>query len=249
MNKINHPYGNIKIKFSKFLKFLLSKIIRSIVNIFFKLKEDDDVIISSAVFCPWKKDKEFDAFFNLIKDKTLLDHARAYTLWYNSYNQSNLSGDILDLGCLLGGSGFLMAKKNNKGKVYMFDTFEGFQKSEGIYNSNIFKFSKIEDVKNSINKLNLKNTFVFKCNFPNKIPVKIKKIKLCHIDVNIFSATEKCFNYINKYIVKNGIVIFDDYGIWGADSIKKFINKIYPEYKRYYHFIFNYMGQCILIKK
>lgn len=247
--KINHPYGNFRARLFKFLKFFLSKIIRIIISFFFKLDYFDDVIISSAVFCPWKKDNQFNYFFGLIKNLTLLDHARAYTLWYTSANQSNLKGDILDLGCLLGGSGFLMSKNNDKGRVLMFDTFEGFKNSEGLYNSNIFKFSDKNYVSKLIKKLKLKNTYVFKCNFPDNIPVRINKIKLCHIDVNIFKETENCFQFVNKLLIKNGIIIFDDYGIWGANGIKKFIQKIYPKYNKSYHFIFNYMGQCILIKK
>ena len=50
-------------------------------------------------------------------------------------------------------------------------------------------------------------------------------------------------------LIKGGVVVFDDFGIWGADGIKKFIYEIYPRYKNNYFFIKNYMGQCILIKK
>ena len=45
------------------------------------------------------------------------------------------------------------------------------------------------------------------------------------------------------------MVIFDDFGIWGVDGIKKYIYKIYPQFKKKYYFLFNYMGQCILTKK
>ncbi len=48
---------------------------------------------------------------------------------------------------------------------------------------------------------------------------------------------------------KNGIIIFDDYGIFGTDSIKKFIKEIKKNYSKKYIFLYNFMGQCILIKK
>jgi hypothetical protein len=50
-------------------------------------------------------------------------------------------------------------------------------------------------------------------------------------------------------MAKGGIIIFDDYGIYGNNNIKKFIFKISPKFNNSYHFFYNFMGQCILIKK
>ena len=40
---------------------------------------------------------------------------------------------ILDLGCLKGGAGFLMARINKKGTVYCYDTFSGFLNYDKFY--------------------------------------------------------------------------------------------------------------------
>ena len=112
-----------------------------------------------------------------------------------------------------------------------------------------FFYDDIRFVKKNIKRLNLKSTNVFKAFFPNDIKVKIRKIKLCHIDVNTFSDTKNIFYWIEKRMIKGGIIIFDDYGIWGVDGIKKFIYMIEKKYNKRYYFIKNYMGQCILIKK
>ena len=61
--------------------------------------------------------------------------------------------------------------------------------------------------------------------------------------------TKTIFNFVHKKTQKGGIIIFDDFGIWGVDGIKKFIYQIEKDYNSNYHFIKNYMGQCILIKK
>ena len=82
-----------------------------------------------------------------------------------------------------------------------------------------------------------------------KIYTKIHKIKLCHIDVNTYEDTKKIFNYIKNKVIKGGVVIFDDFGIWGVNGIKKFIYEIEFKYSKNFYFIKNYMGQCILIKK
>ena len=61
--------------------------------------------------------------------------------------------------------------------------------------------------------------------------------------------TQKKFSIFKKKIIKGGIVIFDDFGIWGVDGIKKFIYEIEKKNSREFYFIKNYMGQCILIKR
>ena len=50
-------------------------------------------------------------------------------------------------------------------------------------------------------------------------------------------------------MIKGGVIIFDDYGIYGVDSIKKFINQISKKNKKDFSFVYNFMGQCIVIKK
>ena len=118
----------------------------------------------------------------------------------------------------------------------------------GFIKKDVFNYSDIDLVKRNIKKFKLKNTYVFKAYFPKNIKVKIRKIKLCHIDVNTYYDTKVIFTLVNKKIIKGGIVIFDDFGIWGVDGIKKFIYNIEKKYSKKYHFIKNYMGQCILIK-
>lgn len=138
MKKIKHPYGNTKSFILKFTKKIIQNVIRFFVNIICKLDKDDEIIISSATHAPWKRDNEFLNFYKTIIDYTLLDPPRAYTLWQCSKNIRNLNGLILDVGCLLGGSGFIMSKKNLKGKTYLFDTFSGFKKNDGIHKKKYF---------------------------------------------------------------------------------------------------------------
>tara|TARA_Y100000741_G_scaffold334769_1_gene292206 strand:+ start:359 stop:1108 length:750 start_codon:yes stop_codon:yes gene_type:complete len=249
MNSIKHPYGNIKSSVLKNFKLFLSKLIRFFTNIFCKMKDNEEILISSGVYCPWKDDRQFYTFFKIIKKFTLLDFPRAFTLWKFSKNLSHIKADILDIGCLLGGSGFLLSKANTKGRVLLFDTFDGFKKDDGLHTKNTFFFNDVEFVKKNIKKLKLKNTNVYKSHFPKKLKMKIKKVKICHLDVNTFSETKSCFDYIENKIVKGGAIIFDDYGIWGVDGIKTFVNSIEKKYQKSYHFVYNYMGQCIMIKR
>ena len=232
MKNIKHPYGNFRSSILKSFKNFLQKIIKFFVNFFCKLDNNDEIIISSATHCPWLKDQNFLNFFKKVDNFTLLDHPRAYTLWQCSKNLRKTNGMILDIGCLLGGSGFIMSKINKKSSTHLFDSFEGFSKDDGLHKKDIFYYDDIDFVKKNIIKLNLKKTFVHKCYFPSGIKIKIKKIKLCHIDVNTFNDTKKIFNFVRNKIIKGGIIIFDDFGIWGVDGIKKFIYMIEKKYSK-----------------
>ena len=249
MKNIKHPYGNKKSFILKSIKKLIQNLVRFFVNLVCKLDTHDEIIISSATHAPWKKDSEFLNFFEKIKNYTLLDFPRAYTLWQFSKNLRNEKGLILDIGCLLGGSGFLMSKINLTGSTYLFDSFSGFKKDDGLHKKEVFFYDDIGFVKENIKKLNLKKTNVFKAYFPNNLKVKINNIKLCHIDVNTYADTKVIFNFVHKKIKSKGVIIFDDFGIWGVDGIKRFIYEIEKKHNKDYYFIKNYMGQCILLKK
>ena len=249
MKKIKHPYGNIKSFLLKFLKNLIGKILKFFVNFICRLDNNDEIIISSATHAPWKKDKKFNIFFHKIKHLTLLDSARSYTLWQCSKNLRNINGQILDIGCLMGGAGFIMSKINSKGNTYLFDSFSGFRKNDGLHKKDVFVYDDISLIKKNIKKLKLKRINIFKAYFPKNINIKINRVKLCHIDVNTYYDTKKIFNFLKKKIIKGGIVIFDDFGIWGVNGIKKFIYEIEKKNSREFYFIKNYMGQCILIKR
>ena len=194
MNNIKHPHGNTRSFFLKLVKNNLQKIIKFFTNFFCKMDRFDEIIISSAVHAPWKKDQKFTLFFQKVNNLTLLDSPRAYTLWQCVKNLENVNGSILDIGCLMGGSGFIMSKINKNGKTYLFDTFSGFKKDDGLHKKEVFYYDDVNFVKKTIKKLKLNNTSVHKLYFPKDLKFKIKKIKLCHIDVNTYLDTKKVFS-------------------------------------------------------
>ena len=202
MKKIKHPYGNIKSFLLKFLKNLIGKILKFFVNFICRLDNNDEIIISSATHAPWKKDKKFNIFFHKIKHLTLLDSARSYTLWQCSKNLRNINGQILDIGCLMGGAGFIMSKINSKGNTYLFDSFSGFRKNDGLHKKDVFVYDDISLIKKNIKKLKLKRINIFKAYFPKNINIKINRVKLCHIDVNTYYDTKKIFNFLKKKLSK-----------------------------------------------
>ena len=121
---------------------------------------------------------------------------------------------------------------------------------EEFHKKNHFIYKDIESVKKNIKKLSLSKTKVYKCKFPNDLNPSFKKknFKICHLDVNTYKSTKSSFEFVKNKMIKGGVIIFDDYGIYGVDGIKKFINEIARKNKKDFSFIYNFMGQCILIK-
>lgn len=250
--KTNHPVGNTKIKLIKTCKALISNIILFFLSLILKIKrQDSEIIISTAFYAPWKEDEEFNLFYKRVCHLTLLDTKRLYTLWYFSKSLKDINASILEIGCLEGGAGFTMSKANKTGNTYLFDTFEGFESEERFHKKDHFVFEDISEVKQNVKNFNLKKTHVVKSIFPKNLSrsLRLKKIKLCHIDTNVYKATKESFEFVEKRLIKGGIIVFDDYGIYGVDSVKKFISKISKSKKKSFTFVYNFMGQCILIRK
>ena len=249
--KIKHPHGNLKIAFIKKVASFFSKSILLILKFFLDIDvKCNEIIISRATYAPWKIDNQFIKIYSQLNSLTLLDEKRFFTIYGILQQLKSIDGDILDLGCMRGGVGMMMSKINLKGNTYLIDTFSGFKEEEKYHKKNIFVFTGIAELNENINKFKLKRIIVLKQKFPESKNLKsIKKLKLCHIDVNTHKSTKNSYNYVKKKIVKGGFIIFDDYGIFGVEQVTKFVNEIKLKDKKHFHFISNFMGQCILIKK
>ena len=176
---IKHPIGNKKIYFIKKCSNFLNFIILFILSFILKInRHKDEIIISTSFYAPWNNNLKFSNFYKKISHLTLLDVKRAYTLWYLASDLKNIKGHVLDIGCLQGGAGFLMSAANKVGYTYLFDTFDGFLEEEKYHKKDHFIYRNINTVKKNITNLKLKNTKVFKCNFPENLNSKFKKKKI-----------------------------------------------------------------------
>ena len=249
--KIRHPHGNLKIAFIKAIASFFSRLVLLILKFFLDIDtKTNEIIISRATYAPWKIDNKFLKIYSKLKLLTLLDEKRFFTIYTILQQLKNINADILDLGCMRGGVGMMMSKINLNGNTYLIDTFSGFKEEEKYHKKDIFVFTSISEIEKNIKKLNLKKVYILKQKFPNTSKLKnIKKLKLCHIDVNTYRSTKKSYNYVKKKLIKGGIIIFDDYGIFGVEQVTKFVNEIKLRDRKHFYFISNYMGQCILIKK
>ena len=154
-------------------------------------------------------DNTFVKIYLQLNSLTLLDEKRFFTIYSILQQIKNINGDILDIGCMRGGVGMMMSKINLKGNTYLIDTFSGLHEEEKYSQKRYVCFTGIEELKENIKYFNLKKIKILKQNFPNKEKLKnIKKLKLCHIDVNTYRSTKNSYNYVKKKLVKGEFYYF-----------------------------------------
>ena len=123
------------------------------------------------MYAPWLADTAFFKLYSKLKFLTIVDEARAFTLWYMSQSLKNINGDIYDVGCMKGGAGILMSKanKNSQSKTYFIDTFEGYSKSSGEHKKNkTFVYNKTDELQKNLINYKIKNFKITKLRFPKK---------------------------------------------------------------------------------
>ena len=253
---MKHVAGEQKMYFVKTFERILKGSIFFILKLIFSelSSKSHDLVISRAFDAPWKTDQKFQELYNSVKNNTLNDIQRLHALWSLAQQVKDQEGDFIEVGCWKGGTGAIIssALNNDGSKKILCDTFEGIPKIHGENDPN-YKggehagASKLE-VENLLQELNINNFLVKKGIFSNAVlnDNKIKCIKFAHLDVDTYESTSQIFKIMEGLLVKNSIVVIDDFNIHKAIGIKKFIQEI--NYEKYL-VVNNFVGQAILIKK
>ena len=168
--------------------------------------------------------------------------------------KNNIEGAIVECGVWRGGSIAAMMYRlcdynATAREIYLFDTFAGMTEPTKVdmkYNSqepakvkfdkmqrqehNEWCFAELNEVKKTMkaipypsNKINYVVGDVLKTTGAENIP----KIAVLRIDVDFYEGTKACLESLYSSVVKGGIIILDDYGIWdGAKkATKEFIDE------------------------
>ena len=227
----------------KLIKIFINYFIRKIF-FFLQLKINTPPPSSKNYFLIANTNKKIINMINLCDKFSMTGKARAHSLCKAVEYVSNLKlkGDFVECGVWKGGNLLLLNKLNsyyNLNKlIYGFDTFEGMtQPSKHDYDlnnisakqqlknidkssekKNLWCYSSLEDVKNNIGrhaKINniklikgpVEKTLIKKENLP-------KKISILRLDTDFYESTKKELEVLYPLLVKNGVLIIDDYGHW-----------------------------------
>ncbi len=173
------------------------------------------------------------------------------------YHQiSSLEGDIIECGVLRGGYSIFLSHLFNNKKIWVCDSFEGFQRIEDAIYPNLTcrhditgelmeRFQKannmgmvcgLEEVKNNFKNYGLGNEkrINFVKGFVNKtLPtINIDKIALLRIDVDGYSPTRVVLDNLYDKVVPGGMIIFDDLClVEAAEAIKDWMTEKGLSYK------------------
>lgn len=167
----------------------------------------------------------------------------------------NKPGDIIEMGVFKGASFMRWAKFRNifennfSRKIVGFDIFGEFPEADEIDRTAKERFTEaagvlgisVEDLKNKLERLGLnENISLIKGDITKTIQPYLSenpqtKIALLHIDVDLLEPTKQSIEKFHNYMVKGGVMIFDDYGYFpGANIvIDEFIKQNNLEIKKF----------------
>jgi hypothetical protein len=166
---------------------------------------------------------------------------------YEIYKKiADLPGDILEFGVFKGASliRFLtyrsILENNFSRKIIGFDTFKKFPKQKKTSDIKLVKDFTLDAghpiSKENLNKILVRKKFenfeLIEGNVENTLKKFIKKndntkISLLHLDMDVYKSTKFVLNLLEKRMVKNGIILVDDYGtVEGATTaVDEFLKK------------------------
>tara|TARA_Y100000590_G_scaffold112183_1_gene127906 strand:- start:8493 stop:9128 length:636 start_codon:yes stop_codon:yes gene_type:complete len=187
----------------------------------------------------WKAENVFYQYSNVNRISKLLFH-------YELYKKIiKLEGNIVECGVFKGSSlirflTYVDLFEKKRRHVYGFDVFGKFpstnrkedKKFANKHNQNLGNGIDINKLSTLLSKKNLKNFKLIKGNILNTIEPFLKKkkkfkVSLLHLDLDLYVPTKFCLEKFYPYIVKNGVIILDDYKhVSGATrAVNKFIKK------------------------
>lgn len=216
-------------------------------------------IVPYATYAPWREDEEFISIYEKIKNNTLLDIYRLYSLWISCRETAKCrKGDIAEIGVWRGGSGTLLAYGMNMfpteeaGKVYLCDTFQGVPKAgpeDTCYTGGEHSDTNLETVKELLKNCGAENVEIEIGIFPDDCYEKFdnKMFRLVHIDVDVYESAKGVFNFVWDRMFFGGMVIFDDYGFDTTVGVTKLCKELERQIKDG-RCIFHLNGQAIFVK-
>jgi hypothetical protein len=170
-----------------------------------------------------------NAFYLRAKPERIIQLTNLYDIYKRI---SKVKGDIVECGVFKGASftklltfrKFLDNKK--KRKAFGFDVFGKFPvpklKNDKMFLKNWEKTAgdgiKIDELKKYLKNKKFTNFKLIKGDVLETIPKFVKKnknlkIALLHLDMDVYEGTKCALNYLADKVVKNGIILIDDYKV------------------------------------
>ena len=206
--------------------------------------------IPVSTYQPWANHAEYLSLYSKIKGNTLVDNYRCWELYSIAKNLKDKEGDMFEVGVWRGGTAAIIGQFIGNGTLYLADTFEGVVNAgekDSMYKGGEHADTSQGMVETLLSETGVKNYTILKGIFPKDTASMMKsdKIKLAHIDVDVYLSAKESFEYIWDKIIVGGAVVFDDYGFWGCEGVTELFNNF--NYANGFK-IHNLNGHGIIIK-
>lgn len=206
------------------------------------LKKGGYEIIKTSTPVSVDFEEEFNLLLEQYKPYTMTSPERMYGLYkaVQYVSQNKLEGDFVECGVWRGGSAMVMAKtlalnKDLDRKFFLYDTYEGmtkpsekdvsFQGHSGDVDweknqkstHNDWCYAPYEEVKKNMESTGYPSDRIslIKGKVEDTIPATVPdKISLLRLDTDWYESTMHELVHLYPRLVKNGILIIDDYGHW-----------------------------------
>lgn len=213
---------------------------------------DDGPVHSYPYDAPWIDDPEFSELYGKIRPNTLVDRVRCHSLYQICAQVKDLPGDVLEIGVWRGGTAGILTTRLPGKTIYLADTFEGVVKSSEWehYRDAAHSDTSIPVVEELLSSLGASNHVILRGSFPEDTGHLLgdRPLALVHIDVDVYLSAKDAFHHVWEQLVPGGIVIFDDYGFFGAcGGIRRLIEEISGDRDKF--FIHNLNAHAYVIKR
>ncbi len=216
------------------------KIIKNI----FKLKSGKANKTPVRDLYPDIKEEEFWDLYFLCESFTMTSVERLYALYQSVVyiTKNNIPGDFIECGVWKGGSSMLVAKyfaihNIHNRKIILYDTYEGMSEptefdrdfagqsareqlasTKKAEDHSVWAYSSLESVKKNFQSTGYPvNSIDFiKGKVEDTIPSNLPsgEIALLRLDTDWYESTLHELEHLYPKLVKNGVLIIDDYGYW-----------------------------------
>ena len=242
----------------------MKKTILKNLKIFKKSQKAKTIEEKNIIFYDPPKDESYQNFSELAsiirsEERTYLKEDRLFTLWQALNSVREFNGECIEVGTFRGGSAKFIGIANriicNKEvKLTVIDTFEGHPECiDDKYDRKdihfVGKFNKTSyfDVVQYLK--DYQEIDVVQGDCMNVLTdIKFSQIKFAHIDVDLYRPILHCLKNLDKYMIRNGVVVVDDYSAPTCPGVEKAINEFLLYHKNYSLWFFK-TEQAVLIKQ
>ena len=189
-----------------------------------------------ANYRPWDIDAEFQSVYRLVRDYTMVDVYRLWTLWFVARQLP--PGDVLEVGSWRGGSGTVIARaladdpaRSGERRIILADTFRGVVKAssrDSYYKGGEHANTSVDLVRDLLRSAGVPEVELLPGVFPDERGEEIAdcRFALCHIDVDVYQSARDAFEWVWPRLVPGGLVVFDDYGFYGCEGVTSLIAEL-----------------------